>query len=795
MIGNYLLIAIRNLRKHFSFSLINIAGLGLGLATCILLSLWIRHELSYDTFHTKLDRIYRPSMEYSFGGQTSAVSVSPTIVLPTLQKEFGEVETGVRMYNGSSFRPYVVRVGETMFEETKFCFADSSFFDVFSFKLIKGDPETALTGKYNVILTETMARKYFGNNDPIGQSLNLNNRQDYAVTGVIQDVPSNSLLRFDFLASFASLNTELQWWSANYQTFVVFTPQADPKAVEEKFNEIVKKALASEASAPGDYVKYNFYPMKDIYLHSELGEPEVTGSIEYVYIFSAIAILILVIACINYVNLATAKAADRAKEVGVRKVVGAMRKQLIVQFIGESVVITALAFLVALVLSGAGLSLFNGLTGKEFTPGMLFDPAFLLVAVVVLAVIALMAGLYPALVITGFKPVNILKGNFRTSGRGVWLRKSLVVFQFTVSIVLVIGTVVIMKQVGYIQNKKLGYDKDNVVMLPLDRKTYEVFPQLKTELMRRGNVTQVGASTESPVKINAGYSVQIPGGNERGMLIAAAPIDEGYIPATGIELVAGRNINEDDVKRMQKDTVNSFILNQIALQELGLDVDNAIGVQLKMNGRMGPIVGVMKDFHFASLHEKIRPLMFFIEPGNFNYYFVRFEAGSLQQGLADLKEVCATLTPHRPFEYKFLDERFAALYTTEQKMSAVCTAFATLAIIIACLGLLGLVAFAAAQKTKEIGIRKVMGASAPGIVVLITKDFAVLVVAAIILGVPLSWYLMEQYWLTNFEYRTDIGPWPFVIAATGCLLVSFGTAAYQAIKASMINPAQTLRNE
>jgi putative ABC transport system permease protein len=794
MIINYLLIAIRNLRKHFSYSIINIAGLGLGLATCLLLSLWIRHELSYDTFHTKLDRIYRPAMEYSFGGQTKAVSVSPTIVLPTLQKEFGEVETGVRLYNSSSFRPFIVRNGQTMFEESRFYFADSTLFDVFDFKLLSGNPKTALAGKNNLVLTQSMAKKYFGTEDVLGKTLNVNNRAEYVVTGVVEDIPSNSMIRFDFVGSFSTLDAQLQWWSANYQTFVVLTPQADPKAVEEKFNEIVKKALGSETTNAGDYVKYKLWPMKDIYLRSEIQEPEVTGSIDYVYIFSAIAILILIIACINYVNLATAKAADRAKEVGVRKVVGALRKQLIFQFIGESVVITGVAFILALFLSSAALPLFNDLTGKQFSQMMIFEPGFLAISLVVLAAIALLSGLYPALVITGFKPVNILKGNFRTSGRGVWLRKSLVVFQFTVSIILVIGTMVIIKQVDYIHNRRLGYDKDNVVMLPLDRATGEIFPQLRTELNRRG-ITEVGRATEAPVRIQAGYSVNFPGSDERGMLISAAIVDEGYVPATGLEIIAGRNFTENDVKRMATDTICSFIPNEVAIRELGIDPDKAIGMTLKMNGRNGQIVGVVRDFHFDSMHERIKPLMLFVEPQQgYNWYFVKL-GNNPDQALKDLKAVSEQLAPHRPFDYKFLNERFAALYATEQKMSSISTTFAGLAIVIACLGLLGLVAFAAAQKTKEIGIRKVMGASAPGIIVLITKDFTILVLTAIALGIPLSWYLMEEYWLVNFEYRTDIGPWPFVLAALGCLVVSFGTASYQAIKASLINPAHTLRNE
>jgi putative ABC transport system permease protein len=797
MIGNYLLIAIRNLRKHFSYSLINIAGLGLGLATCLLLSLWIRHELSYDTFHTKLDRTYRVSLEYSFGGQTARTPVSPTKVLPTLQKDFAEIETGARYYNPGSYRPYIVRNGDKMFEEAKFYFADSTFFDVFSFPLIQGNADHALTAPGSVVITQEMAKKYFGTTDALGKTLNINNFKDYTVTGVLAEIPANSLIKFDFVASFSSLDASKEqiWWSANYQTYVVVTPQANIAEVQDKFNVIVKEALGSEVNNAGDYVKYNFTPMKDIYLRSDLQEPELTGSIDYVYIFSGIAILILVIACINYVNLATARAADRAKEVGVRKVVGAVRQQLITQFIGESVVITSVAFVLALFVSSAALPVFNQLTDKEFTQAMVFEPGFLSIALLILATIALLSGLYPALVITGFKPVNILKGNFRTSGRGVWLRKSLVVFQFTISIILVIGTAVILKQVDYIQDKKLGYEKDNVLILPLDRKTGEVYTQLRTELMRKGSIENVARSSESPVRIKAGYSVSIPGSsNERGMITTASQIDENYISTLGMQMVSGRTFTENDFEKLTKDSIVSFVLNETAIKELYLEAETAIGTPIDMNGRKGEIVGVVKDFHFDSMHEKIRPLVLFTE-ADYNFMFVKLAAGNPQQAISDLKDAFTTLAPHRPFEYKFLNDRYTALYKSEQKMGAVCTAFATLAIVIACLGLLGLVAFAASQKTKEIGIRKVMGATAPGIVMLITKDFTMLVVASIVLGIPLSYYLMEQFWLVNFEYRTTIGPWPFVFAAVGCLVVSFATASYQAIKASLINPANTLRNE
>ncbi len=797
MIGNYLLIALRNLRKNFSYSIINISGLGLGLATCLLLSLWIRHELSYDRFHANIDHLYRVSMEYSFGGQTSKNSVSPTIVLPSLLKNYEDVKNGVRFYNPGAYRPIVVKNDDKMFEETKFFYGDSTFFEVFSFKLLQGDPKKALVAPNSIVVTETTAKKYFGTTDVLGKFLKVSNRSDFAITGVVQDLPSNSMIQFDMIGSFSSLDASKQaiWWSANYQTYVVLAPNANIEQLSSKFNELVHKELASEVSNPGDYVKYNFTPMKDLYLRSDVEEPELTGSIDYVYIFSAIAGLILLIACINYVNLATARAADRAKEVGVRKVIGAARKQLIIQFMGESVVITTLSFALALFLSSAALPVFNSLTGKHFTQAAIFDPTFLGVSIVALLIIALLAGLYPAFVITGFKPVNILKGNFKTSGRGVWLRKSLVIFQFTVSIVLVVGTMVILNQVDFIRSKKLGYDRDNVITMPLDRKTTEVFDQLRTELLRNGHISHVGRGGEPPVRIQGGYSVMFPGSSDRGMITTAVCADEEFIPALGIEVIAGRNFNKGDFEKLAKDTVASFILNESAIHELGLNLENALGTPLNMSNRKGAIVGIVKDFHFASMHEKISPLIIFTEPWQLNHIFIKIAPGNSEQALADLKQVCTTLTPHRPFEYHFLDERFEALYQSEMKMGSVTTTFAALAIVIACLGLLGLVAFAAAQKTKEIGIRKVMGATAPSIIVLITKDFILLVLGSIAIGLPLSYYLMEDFWLVNFAYRTSIGVMPSIFAGVGCLLIAFLTASYQAVKASMINPANTLRNE
>ncbi|HLZ17580.1 MAG TPA: ABC transporter permease [Cyclobacteriaceae bacterium] len=800
MLKNYLVASIRSLRKHFSYSAINIIGMGIGLATCILLSTWISHELSYDRFHQNANRIYRGSLEYSFGGQTSKTSVSPTALLPVLKKNFAEVETGVRVYNPSSWNPYVLKNNDKLFQEKKFYYADSTFFQVFSFRLLRGNPRKALTEPNSVVLSQSSAKKYFGTEDVLGKTFTVNNKTEYKVTGLMEDLPSNSMIKFDFVGSFSSLEASKEqiWWSANYQTFLVITPQANVSALREKINALVKRELASELTGKGDYVVYNFVPLTDIYLKSDVDEPEVTGNIQYVYIFSAIALLVLIIACINYINLATAKAAGRAKEVGVRKVAGALRSQLFTQFISESLVITFFAFCLAFFLAELALPSFNSLTGKSFIYGDLFQIKFLLTCFLTWLTIGFVAGAYPAIALSAFKPASVLKGNFKNSGQGVWLRQALVVFQFTVSIILMVGTAVIVKQINFIQNRKLGYDKENMIILPLDNKTRDVYDQLKTEFERTGKIAGMARSTEAPTKIKGGFGLKIEGAaSEKGMIVTATAIDKDFIPTTNMKLVAGRNLTEGDFQKVKSDTLFSFIVNQSAVKELGLTPEKAIGVSVNLSGRKGGIIAVVEDFHFSSLHEKIGPLVLFSASDNWDlsYSFVRLKPGDFNSTLAELKSICAALLPHRPFEYEFLDQQYQKLYDNEQRMGSVTTLFAGLAIAIACLGLLGLVAYAAAQKTKEIGIRKVLGATSPGIVGLITASYMKLVIIAIFIGLPAAYWVMNTWWLESFAYHATIGIAPLVLAALSCIAIAFATASFQAVKAAWVDPATTLRSE
>lgn len=796
MLKNYLISGIRSLLKHRFYSFINITGLALGLAACLLLVTWIVHELSYDQFHQSKDRIYRVSLEYSFGGQTSKTSVSPTALLPALDKNFPEVENGVRLYNPSIFNPYVVRRDQALFQEKAFYYADSTFFEVFTFPLVEGSPEKALSAPNSVVLTRSTARKYFGNTEVLGKTI-IVNEKDYTVTGLIEDLPTNSTIQFDLLGSFSSLRAshEQIWWSANYQTFITLRKGADLVGLESKTQEMINKELASELTNPGDYVKYNYNLLTDIYLKSDSQESIPVSDIKYIYIFGSIAFLILAIACINYINLATARAAERAKEVGVRKVVGAARRQLFWQFIGESIIITTLSLVIALVISKLMLGAFNQLVGKNFAGELIFNPRSLIIMALAAVAIALAAGAYPALVITSFRPVHVLKGNFKSSSKGIWLRKGLVVFQFGISVILIVGTLVVTRQLNYIQNKKLGYDRDNVVVLPLDSKTETVYEQLKTEILRDNFARDVSRATELPTAIGGGYSITMKGSsNNVGMIVTAMSVDKEFIQGMGMEVATGRNFTDSDFQRALADTTYSFILNESALRELGVSPDKALGHPIEMNGRNGEIIGVVKDFHFAPLQKKIAPLALFNDRSDYSYFFVTLSEGNPKTSLAKLETIYKRLVPHRPFEYEFLDERYNTLYGNEQRMAKIITTFAALTIIIASLGLLGLVSFSAAQKTKEIGIRKVMGATPVSIVLLITRDFTRLVVVAISIGVPLAYWIMNQ-WLDDFAYRTDVGLAPLIIAPLSCFIIAFATSAYQAIHAAMVNPSNTLRSE
>lgn len=796
MLTNYLRIALRNLLRHKAFSFINLIGLAIGLTCCLLIARYVQHELSYDNFHAKADRIVRVTMEYGGNGQSGKVAVTGTKVAPAFGRAFPEVENGVRMIR----RSVVVRYGEKLFEEPNFYYADSAFFPIFSFQLLEGNSATALKAPNQVVLTANTARKYFGSETPVGKTLRIGDTKDYLVTGVAADVPTNSQIRFDFVASFSSLDASKteEWWSANYITYLLLRNKEAIAPLQTKipgYMRIQSKELGITGS---DYLTYHLEPLRSVHLGSELSGFEPNNNMKYIYIFSAVALLILVIACVNYTNLTTARATDRAKEVGMRKVMGAVRGQLFWQFMGESVIVTGIALVLSLGLMYLMLPAFNELAGKKLAFTVFGDASFLAGLIVIGLVVSLFAGSYPALALANFQPIKVLKGSFKTSGSGIWLRKSLMVFQFVISTFLIISTLIIRQQLQFIQNTQLGYDKDHVVVLPADSKIVNNFSAIKSELKRHANVREVTMAYETPTQIDGGYSIHREGApDDQNEMVKAIPVEQDFIKTMGMQLVAGTDLTEEDVKRTDKPEAEAeyaFILNEAAAKKLGWKPEEAIGQKVSMSGRRGPVKAVVKDFHFASLHEAIGPLVIFPEKLYGGNMMVKLSGNDLPSTLRFMESKWKTLAPHRPFEYQFLDEEFADMYSTEQRVGQLFSTFAFLAIFLACLGLFGLAAFTTVQRTKEIGIRKVLGATVTSIVALLSKDFLQLVLLANVLAWPLAWYAMHR-WLEDFVYRINIGWWIFGIAALAVLLITLLTVSYQAIKAALANPVKSLRTE
>ncbi len=793
MVKNYLLIALRSLKKQFAYSSINIFGLALGISSTLLITLWITDELSFDRFHQHNKNIYRVSTEFRSGEMSNKTNLSPATVLPSMLKDVPEIIDGVRLYNPASFRPMLIANAENVFQETEVLFADSSFFKVFSFPLLQGEPDKVLAEPKSIVLTASSAKKYFSNEDPINKMLIINAATEYLVTGIAADAPKNSHIQFDFIASFHSLQAaaETSWGPANYQTYFLAHPQTEPGQLESKITEVFQSLSAPFVSSAGFSVAPIITPLNDIYLYSEIDN---FSDIRYVYIFSAIAFLILLIACINYINLATARAAARAKEVGLRKVMGAFRKQLIAQFMAESVLITFSAFVVAFFVMQLALPLFNFITSKNFTSADVYAPGFLWAVLILLLTVSLLAGLYPAFIISKFNPAKVLKGNFKSSSEGIWLRKSLVIFQFAISAALIVSTIVVVQQLDFIQSKKLGYDKESIIRIPYDTKTHEAYDGVYAELMQQSFIKEVARAGESPVSIRGGYTLFMEGMEEGHSLpTTALATDVKYLDVFNIELDAGRAFTQADFESANTESKFAFLLNESAVSELLLDNEEIIGKRVSLNGREGEVIGVIKDFHFASLHNKINPLVIFPQ-SSFNYLFIKLQRNDLAGALVQLKSIWNNLLPHRPFDYGFIDEQFQSLYQKEMRISQLFSAFAILAIIIACMGLLGLISYSATQRAKEIGVRKVLGAKISDIVLLLTREYSKQVFVALIIGIPLAYWMMQR-WLLDFSYRIELGLMPLLLTALVASAITFITIGTQAWRAATADPANTLRDE
>ena len=803
MLKNLIVTALRNFRKNWVSFFINVFGLTVGLTSCLLIALYIRHELSYDQFQVKGSRIARVIMEYHFDGSGDSPkgNFTSTRVAPVFVRNFPEVQSAVRMTDDDK----VVGYKDKLFMEKRFMYADSSFFDIFSMPLVRGDAHTALSGRYKLVVTESTARRYFKEEDPIGKVLRVGtDSTPYVVTGVMRDCPSNSQFRFDMLTSFSSTGAlqEETYWDANYTTYLLLKYEASLATLQAKLPAFMKKEMAGKGATINFYLE----PFTRIHLYSEYGSFEPTTSISYIYILAGVALLILVIACSTYINLSTARSIERAREVGVRKVIGASGLQLFFQFIGESVLVCSVAVICSLVAAELLLQPFCRLTGKELAAGDLLSPAFLLFSLLTGLAVSLLAGSYPAIVLTGFEPVKVLKGAFKNTKSGRGLRQSLLVFQFVISVFLIVSTLIMQQQLSFIQHKKLGYDREHVLVLPMASRMQKNISTIKTEFLRDPNVLSLARCSSTPVSIGGGYNMRNATMRKGEQLsVTGARIDEDYLPAMGLQLVAGENLTGQDIKdafpevppgvdESKVPRTFHFILNESAARVLGWSPQEAVGKKMFMDeSRPGYVKGVVKDFHFKDLHQAIKPLVLF--PGSyFSYLLVKLSGRQLPETIAGIGAKWKTLVPYLPFEYRFLDDDYNRLYASEQRLGTVMRLFSIVAIVLACLGLFGLSAYAARQRVKEIGIRKVLGASLTDLVVLLSGSFIRPALVAIVIAMPLAGWAMHR-WLQDFSYRVDIGVWSFVASAVLVIAITLATVSIQAVKTALLNPVKNLRTE
>jgi ABC-type antimicrobial peptide transport system permease subunit len=783
MLKNYLKIAFRNMRKNKGYSFINIAGPAIGIACCVLLLLWAQDELSYDRFHENSDELYRILLD-PLGASDTHEAVSPPILALKMKADFPEVVNAARMTTSGRV---LLRYGERVFNQENGIYADKSFFEMFSFPFLKGDPSTALSDVNSIVITEQVAEKYFGDEDPIGKTLTINDQRDYMVTAVIKDVPLNSHLQFTYVRSFELLKEYRgkmeNWGDVSYYTYVQLTKGSSPQEVDRKLKELIEREDSG-------HNMYYLQPLTKIHLFSnfnfDIGKH---GNITYVYIFTASALFILIIACINFMNLATAKSGSRAKEIGLRKVIGGTRKSLIRQFYGESILLSFVALLFAVLLIELLLPLFNNLTDKKIGFDIFGNWQLLLSLIGIALFVGVLSGSYPALFLSSFQPVKIVKGVLESGKKGFKFRKTLVVLQFTLTIILLVGTLVVHSQINYIKNRDLGYDKDHLISILMRgdiRKQYDAF---KNDLLRNPGVTDVTATSSLPTHIGAGTSGARWEGKDPSVRIQMqiSWVEQDYLDTFKMEMASGRFFSKD----FPADD-SAFVLNEAAVNAMG--IEEPLGKKFWMSRSGGPIIGVIKNFNYKSLHHKIEPLILTMDPRYFYYACIRIKSENISKTLAGLEETWNKFSPGFPFEFSFLDDRIDNLYRAEQRVAKVFNYFTFLAVFIACLGLFGLALYTAEQRTREIGVRKALGASVPSIVLLLSKEFTKWVLLSNLIAWPLAYFVMNQ-WLNNFSYRTSLSLGMFLFSAVLTFLIALTTVSYQSLKAALANPADSLRFE
>ena len=809
MLRNYFVTAWRNLVKNKAFSLINILGLSTGLCCFLLILLFVQDELHFDRFNLQADRIFRINSSIRFGGTDLNFPLSSDPMGAVLKKDFPQIEQFTRIYTSNGNKQ--IKKGNLYITEERVAHVDSTFFDVFTFPVVAGITETALNEPNTVVITESAARKYFGTTEALGRVIETseNGKTLYKVTAVIRDMPENSHFHFDFL--FSMKNVDYKWGqflSHNFFTYLVLKPGADSHALDKDFVQYIDKYVLPQArqfmqvtsmedfKKAGNKLEYSLMPLTKIHLFSAgQYELEAGGNMQYVYIFSAVAVFILLIACINFMNLTTARSAKRAREVGIRKVLGTRRKDLIFQFLSESTIIVIISLVIAIIASFIFIPAFNTLANKSIKPGLLFSPLILPWIIALPLVVGLLAGLYPAFFLSGFRPIEVLKGKWRIGTKnGGRLRSLLVIFQFSTSVILIIGTLVIYRQLHFIQTKNLGFNKEQVVIVNAAGALKEKLATYKAELLKSAGVQSATVSNFLPVnssRADQSFSKSPVMTSTNGFNMQTWYVDEDYLNTLGMKLLKGR----DFFKASVSDS-NSVIINETCAAVLGYaePVGKQIYTSYNQNSAKAfTIIGVVKDFNFSSLKQTIGPLSFFYskDPANISF---RVNPADMKNFLAKSESLWKQLAPSMPFSFQFLDEAFAQMYQSEQRVGKIALLFAVLAILIASLGLFGLATFMAEQRMKEIGIRKVLGASVQRIVGLMTKEFAGLVCISFVIAIPVAWWAMNK-WLGDFAFRTPLAWWMFALAALLALAIALFTVGVQAFRAAVINPVKSLKTE
>jgi len=785
MIRNYLKIALRNIRRHKGYSFINIAGLAIGMACCILILLWVQDELSYDRFHENGSDIYRVIQDIKFADHDTTWAITQGPLGPSLAADFPEIINATRI-TGRRFR---LTYDDKSFDEI-LGMADGSIFEMFTFPLVKGDSATALSDPHSIVITEEMAEKYFGNEDPLGKTIKADNQWDFQVTGILKEVPHNSHLKFDFLIPFIfgrELNyTVDRWGNSQFRTYVQLQKGAPVEGVIQKISGYLFEKPTIEKDA-----RLNLQPLARIHLYSNYEYDSAHGDITYVAIFSLIAFFILLIACINFMNLATARSGNRAKEVGMRKVSGAHKTDIVRQFYGESILLAFIALIVALTFVWLLLPTFNNLAAKELSLGVPGNLLVLLGLVGITLLTGVISGSYPALFLSSFQPVKILKGSLQSGSKGSVFRKVLVVFQFALTIFLIICTIAVYNQLNYMRNMKLGYEKEYMIYKGMRGDVRAKFDSVKNELLQNPNILGVTASSNVPTY---GYTFsnslwrwegQDP---DEEILMRAVFVDLDYFKTFGMEIVEGRSYS----KELATDATEAIMVNEEAVKVMGME--SPIGKRLSIGKNNMKIIGVVKNYHFRSLRQEIDPLILIYNPRPCGVLFARLRSENIPKTIGYMENIWKEFAPGHPFNYGFLDEAIDDLYRSEQRIGTILRYFSILAIFISCLGLFGLASFMAESRTKEIGIRKVLGASVSNIVLLLSREFTKWVLLANIIAWPVAYFAMYK-WLQSYAYSTNIALWSFILSGAIALVIATVAVSYQSIKAAVTNPADSLRYE